>query len=207
MLYGQINEALDSIDIKMQKEPSAFIALDLFSPIYGLFTDKKGLEILATYPLKRKLHLAAEVGYEQNRYMENSWDAEVSGPFARLGAQYFISLDNKDSQMGFYLGSRFAYANYQQTIHSFLVQGSDGNNTTSSLPEHKASAWWFEPLAGGRVSIFQSPFYIDASIRLKINITDNNPYHIDPLVIPGFGTDRSNLSLGVNWSIGYALPF
>lgn len=196
----------DSIQVK--KKTNSFIGVDLFAPVYSLFTDKKGGEILFSYPLKDKIHLVAEVGYEQNKFDENGWNADVSGPYGRIGAQYFLSQDEKNPNMGYYVGGRFGYSNYQQTINSFLIQDGDRiNNANGTLPKYNANVAWFEPLAGGRVQIKESRFYIDASIRLKLRLYQSNPYDITTLAVPGFGKDTSGVGFGVNWTIGYLLPF
>lgn len=198
-----------SDSIQAQKKPNAMIAVDVFSPVYGLFTDRQGFEALATYPITHKIHLAAEAGYEKNVYDHNHWQAHIAGPYMRLGGQYFISQDIKNPNMGYYVGARVAYASFKKTIDSYIILDKGGNNENnySSLPEHDASSVWFEPLAGGRVQIRETPFYIDASVRLKISLYDNNDYGVDPLIIPGFGKVQSGLGIGVNWSIGYTLPF
>ncbi|MGI9526169.1 MAG: DUF6048 family protein [Weeksellaceae bacterium] len=207
LIINPIVLCAQSDSLKINKKANPYIGIDAFNPVYGLFTDKKGIEGLITYPITHKIHIALEGGYEENIYDYNNWLASASGPYVRLGGQYFVSQDDKNPNMGYYVGARLGYSKYKQTVDSFIILGNNGDNETSSLPEHDASAFWVEPLAGGRVQVLQSPFYIDASVRLKIRASASNDYGIDPLIIPGFGTDQSSLAIGVNWSIGYALPF
>lgn len=109
--------------------------------------------------------------------------------------------------MGYYFGGRIGFSPFQQTINKYVIQGVDMPNVEGSLPQHNASAAWLEPLAGGRVQVFKTPFYVDANVRLKIKLFDTNEEDLTPLIIPGFGTNNNGLNFGVNWSLGYVFSF
>ncbi len=187
-------------------KPNAHIGVDLFSPVLSLFSNQKGAEVFFYLPINTKWHLATEVGYEKNHYDKNNWDVSVNGMYGKLGFNWFLSQDKKDSNMGFYLGVRAAFSPYQQTINSLLIRGYD-ENITGSIPQHSAFAFWLEPLAGCRVKIFRLPLYIDTSVNLKILLGGKGKEGIKPISVPGFGENVSGLNLGVKWGVSYALPF
>lgn len=193
--------AQDSIQKK--EKPGIFIGVDLFNPALSIFSDKKGGEVMVSVPVNNKWQIIAEAGYEQNTFDNTVWNVDVDGSYARLGANWFISQDPKNINMGYYLGGRLGYSPYKQTVNRFLIQGYGLSSIEGNLPEHNGFAFWLEPVAGGRVQIAQSNFYIDTSIKLKIRLSSSNDYDLDAMVIPGFGTDNSGLNIGVNWSVGY----
>lgn len=197
---------MDSIQVSPQKQ-GVMVGVDLFNPALGLFADKKGYEAMVAVPIKERWNIVAEVGYEQNRFANNNWDVDVNGLFARLGVNWFVSQDRLNSNMGYYFGGRLAFSPFQQTINRYVIQGVDMPNVEGSIPQHSATAVWLEPLAGGRVQLFNTPLYVDANVRLKIKLYDNNEEDISPLIIPGFGTNNNGLNFGLNWSLGYIFSF
>lgn len=188
------------------EKPGILVGVDIFNPVLSVFSEKKGAEAMVSVPIKKKWHAVAEVGFEKNQFENSVWDVDVKGVYARLGANWFISNDIKNPNMGYYLGGRFAFSPYQETVNKYLIQGTDVDNLQGSIPQHNASTFWMEPIAGGRVQIAKTNFYVDASVKLKIKLFDSNAYDLTPLVIPGFGTNENGLNFGVNWSLAYVIP-
>lgn len=186
-------------------DKGVFIGVDLFNPALSLFTEKQGFEANVAVPFKNRWNLVAEIGYEQNHFENTVWNVDAKGIYTRLGVNWFVSQDQKNPNMGYYFGGRLAYSPFQQTIHEYMIQGVDVPPITGSMDTHNASAFWMEPLAGGRVQLFNSGFYVDANVRLKIKLYDANDEDLTPLIIPGFGTNNNGLNFGVNWSIGYII--
>lgn len=193
------------IDKKPTQTKGIFMGVDLLNPALSFFTDKKGFEAVVAVPFKQKWNIVAEIGYEQNHFENNVWNVDAEGLYTRIGANWFLSHDNQNPNMGYYLGGRIGYSPFQQNIHQYVIQGIDIPPITGSLPQHNAHAVWIEPLAGGRVQLFNTAFYIDANVRLKVKVFDSNEENMTPLIIPGFGTNNNGLNFGVNWSIGYIL--
>ena len=193
--------------VSVAQNRGIMIAVDVFNPVLSAFTDKKGGEALVAVPFKEKWNIVGEVGYETNAFSNAMWDVDAGGVYARLGANWFVSQDIENPNMGYYFGGRVGFSPFQQTVDRYVIQGTDVENVSGSLEKHSATAVWLEPLAGGRVQLFKTPFYVDASVRLRILLWNNNEYGLDPLIIPGFGTNNNGLNFGVNWSLGYILPF
>lgn len=196
----------DSIKIPEEKSKIQ-LGVDLFSPVYGLLTDKQGLEFMGILPIYNKWSIATEVGMGKSKFNQLGWKSEQNGVYGKIGVNRFINQDIKNHNIGYYLGVRVAYANYQQTVGQFLIQGSGIENETGSLPKHSGNLVWLEPLAGGSIRIWDTPFYINASARLKIGLYHKNELETSPLAVPGFGDYSSGLNIGVNWSLVYVLPF
>lgn len=201
-VVGQV----DSIQTKTKKQ-EILIGVDLFNPAIALFSNKKGLEAMVAVPIKKRWNLVAEIGYEQNHFDNNIWDVDAKGIYARAGVNWFISQDIEDPNSGYYFGGRIGFSPFQQTINKYVIQGTDVPTIVGSLPQHNASGVWMEPLVGARVRVFKTPFYVDANVRLKVKLYDANDEGLTPLIIPGFGTNNNGLNFGVNWSLGYNLPF
>ena len=197
---------VDSTEVRSSQQ-GLMIGVDLFNPIVSAFSDKKGFEAMIAVPIKKRWNVVAEVGYEQNHFDNNNWDVNAKGVYARAGVNWFVSQDNTNPNMGYYFGGRIGFSPFQQTINKYVIQGVDMPNVEGSLPQHNASAAWLEPLAGGRVQVFNTPFYVDANVRLKIKLFDTNEEDLTPLIIPGFGTNNNGLNFGVNWSLGYVFSF
>lgn len=183
-----------------------FIGVDVFNPLLSIFSEKKGAEAMVAVPFRSKWNIVAEAGYEQNKFENSIWDVDAAGVYARAGANWFVSQDPSNPNMGYYFGGRFGFSPFQQMVDQYTIQGYDSENVYGSFEKHSASALWLEPLAGGRVPIFNSGFYVDASVRLKVLLWNNNEHDIDPLIIPGFGINNNGLNFGVNWSLGYLFP-
>lgn len=195
---------VDSIQSKPKKQ-GILIGVDLFNPALGLFSDKKGYEASIAIPIKQKWNIVGELGYEQNHFDNNIWDVDAKGVYAKMGVNWFVSQDAENPNMGYYFGGRIGFSPFQQTVNKYVIQGTDIPRIEGSLPQHNASALWLEPLVGGRVQVFNSPFYVDANVKIKVKLYDTNEQDLTPLIIPGFGTNNNGLNFGVNWSIGYIL--
>lgn len=198
----ELKEPQDSLTMPLPKTGITIVA-DVFSPVYGLFSDKKGFRASLYVPLAQKWQILAAGGIEENRFDDIGWESNQSGFFAELGSLFFLSQDKKSPDMGYYIGGKLGYSSYKQTVDNYLIQGTDIDPISGSLPEHNASAVWLTPLVGGRAQLGTSNFYADVNVGINILISETNDYKIDALSIPGFGKNNNGLNLGVYWGIGY----
>ena len=199
-IFGFAQE--DSAQIAV-KNRGIMIGVDLFNPIISAFSNKKGAEGMVAVPIKTKWNIVGEMGYETNTFENAIWNVDAQGIYARAGVNWFVSQDKINPNMGYYFGGRIGFSPFQQAVYQYTIQGTDVENVYGSLEKHSATAIWLEPLAGGRVPLFKTNFYVDANVRLKILLWNDNEYGLDPLIVPGFGTNNNGLNFGVNWSIGY----
>lgn len=197
-------EKLDSIKPK-SKQGNLFIAGDLFSPVLGSFSDKKGWQAMLTYRVYKKWHLVAEYGREKNHYDELDWDINVDGNVYKFGFNWFISQDYENPSNGFYTGFRFALSQYKQTINAYPIRDSHNQVIQfASMPTADVSAYWVEILAGARVKLIHN-FYADFSVRPEIYVGSKKQENLDPLVIPGYGRDVGPINFSIFWGLSYKL--
>lgn len=196
----------DSIQPQSKKQ-GVFLGVDIFNPVLSVFTEKKGGEVSISVPFKQKWTIAGEIGYESNTFENAIWNVDASGLYARAGANWFVSQDINNPNMGYYFGGRIGFSPFNQTVNLFTIQGVDMPNVNGNLEKHAAYALWLEPLMGARVPLWKTNFYVDASARLRILLWNNNEYGMSPLIIPGFGINNNGLNFGLNWSIGYVFTF
>ena len=200
-LFAQSNNEVN----KPKKERKRiFVGVDLAQPVMQFLSDKKGYEGTISIPVYKRWQAAGDVGYETNSFNESGWEGKSSGVFAKVGANWVVGEDDINPNMNYYLGGRFAFSRFNQEIDSFLIQGYNTPNVKGSLPESTDLAFWLEPLAGVRVPIRETNFYIDANARITLLLYSNNEFGIDPLAIPGFGKYNNGINFRVVWSIGYA---
>ncbi|WP_128330157.1 DUF6048 family protein [Apibacter sp. HY039] len=206
--YSQ-QPTIDSTFI-IPKQRQMFVGVDLFNPIASFFSDKKNISGYISYKIKNRWLAVGELGYEKNIYKYNDWDVSAKGVFAEFGVNYILTNNYENTGEGFFIGARFAFSPYKQTINQYPVKGvnSDGQTqiiSSSSLPEKNVSSGWFEGLVGAKVQLGQSPFYLDFMIRPKFLIFSNKQEGIDNLVIPGYGKNKGNANISLFWGVSYRI--
>lgn len=196
-------------DKKSDKSKSDFfIGIDIFNPIYGLLTDKKGYEARLSYQKKFNWAYVIEIGTEQNVYQQNSWDIGIKGPYVRLGVDKFLIVDDYTTKKnGFYVGLRAAFSRYNRNPRQVPIRASDGSLLElATLPEEDVNAFWMEIPLGARVDVYKNKLFIDFSVRPKILLGGSTGESgIENITIPGFGLEQSGLNFGANWSLVYNL--
>lgn len=180
-----------------------FIGADLFSPVLAGFSDRQGFMAMASYRVYKKWNVAAEVGFEKNKFDELDWLVDVNGIYFKLGFDWFISQDHQNASNGFFTGMRFAYSAYQQEVHKYPIRASNNQvEEFGSLPKADVSAYWVEISAGGRVQLI-SNLYAVVSVRPQIYLGSSKQNNLDPLVIPGYGRDRGPMNFNVSWGLSW----
>ncbi|MBQ0148949.1 MAG: hypothetical protein KBS93_11020 [Flavobacteriaceae bacterium] len=183
-----------------------YIGVDLALPAQALFTDKQGAQAFISYQIKPKWHAIVEVGYEKNIYNETSWNVDVDGIFAKIGANWFITQEAQNPANGFYVGGRLVYSSYNQKINSYPIRDIYSNEIVGEGSKEKASvnSYWAEVVIGGRVELYKK-LYADFSIHPSVNLGGKKQENITPLVIPGYGRNNGPFNLPIFWGISYQL--
>ncbi len=203
--------------------------VDLSRPILS-FTDENytGFEIVGDYRLTHNLYIAAELGNEKKTIEEQLgnnlandnagalYNYTTSGNYIKLGVDYNTYGNWYGEYNSIFVGGRFAYSTFDQTLNSYSIFDSDrywspnqlvsGSNTPIDFSG--LSATWLEAVLGAKVELFAN-FYLGASVRLGFLITNKEADNFKNLWIPGFNkvTDNSRFGIGYNYSLTYLLPF
>ncbi len=203
------------------------VGIDLSRPLLTLLNeDYQGLEIVGDYRISEDLYLAAELGNESRRVEEvldnadginriTLYDIESAGSYLKLGVDYNTYTNWYGMNNSILIGARYAFSTFKNTLDNYryfdsnrywspndFVAGSEFVGEYTGL-----NASWLELLAGVKAELFAN-FYLGASIRLNVLITDKDSGAFKNIWIPGFNrkNDNSRIGWGFNYTLSYLLP-
>ena len=193
------------------------VGVDLSRPVVSFAQDNyTGLEFVGDYRLTQKLFLAAELGNEKKTKQEDLYNFTTSGSYIKLGVDYNTYDNWYGEQNSIFIGGRYAFGTYSQTLNNYQVFDSNrywfpdsfapGSDTVQEFGGRNAS--WLEFVFGAKVEVLTN-IYLGGSIRLGFLFTDPDKDGTFPdLFIPGFNkvTDGSRFGVGYNYSITYFIP-
>jgi len=193
------------------------VGVDLSRPIVSFLQDNyTGLEFVGDYRLTQKLFLAAELGNEKKTKQEDLYNFTTSGSYIKLGVDYNTYANWYGEQNSIFIGGRYAFATYSQTLNNYQVFNSNrywspsgftpGSDVAQEFGGRNTS--WLEFVFGTKVELFAN-IYLGGSVRLGFFFSDANRESDFPdLFIPGFNkvTDGSRFGVGYNYSLSYFIP-
>ena len=194
----------DSIKTKWKYEPNFMVGVDVLNAGIGVFSDRKLFQGFVSSRISKNIHAVADVGFEKNIYQKNGYDATVDGPFLKLGAFYMLAFDKENPLNGFYAGGKLAGSFYNQEYKAVPVRGYGGSETSVAFPASSQSSYWIEATVGGRVQLFDSPFYIDVTAQPRYLLFSTTQDDIKPMIVPGFGKSSAKFNVGFSWNIAYS---
>ena len=194
----------DSIKTKWKYEPNFMVGVDVLNAGIGIFSDRKLFQGFVSSRISEHVHAVAEAGFEKNIYQKNGYDASVDGPFLKLGAFYMLANDKENPLNGFYAGGKLAGSFYNQEYKAVPVRGYGGSETSVAFPASSQSSYWIEATVGGRVQLFDSPFYIDVTAQPRYLLFSTTQDDIKPIIVPGFGKSSAKFNVGFSWNIAYS---
>lgn len=191
------------LNVKEKYEPNFIVGVDVANAGISLFSDRKVYQGFISSKIKKNIHAVADVGYEQNIYQKNGYDAKVSGLFVKAGAFYMLIKDPENEYNGFYGGGKLAASFFQQEYFSVPVRGFSGSSSSLAFPQSTQSAYWVEAILGGRIQLFSSAIYVDVNVQPRYLAFATKQDDIQPIIIPGFGRSSGKFNLGFAWNIAY----
>ena len=194
----------DSLKAKWNYEPNFMVGFDVLNAGIGVFSDRKLFQGFVSSRISEHVHAVADVGFENNIYQKNGYDASVDGPFLKLGAFYMLANDKENPLNGFYAGGKLAGSFYNQEYKAVPVRGYGGSETSVAFPTSSQSSYWIEATVGGRVQLFDSPFYIDVTAQPRYLLFSTTQDDIKPMIVPGFGKSSAKFNVGFSWNIAYS---
>lgn len=193
----------DSLETKWKYKPNFMIGIDVLNAGIGAFSDRKLFQGFVSSRVNKNIHAIAEVGFEKNIYQKNGYDVAADGPFLKLGAFYMLANDKENELNGFYAGGKLAGSFYNEELKAVPIRGFGGSETSVAFPASSQSSYWIEAAIGGRVQLFESPFYIDVNIQPKYLVYSTTQEDIKPMIVPGFGKSSAKFNVGFSWNIAY----
>ena len=154
--------------------------------------------------VKGNWYAIADIGFEKNTYQKNAYDAVVSGLFLKLGSLYMLANDQENPMNGFFVGGKVAGSFYNQEYRAVPIRGFGGSEVSQAFPESTQSSYWMELNLGGRVQLFETPLYIEATAQPKYLMFTSKQDEIKPMIVPGFGKSSAKFNIGFSWNIAYS---
>ncbi len=179
------------------------VGFDVLNAGIAAFSDRKLFQGFVSSRISKNIHAVAEGGFEKNIYQKNGYNATASGPFLKLGAFYMLANDKENEFNGFFAGGKLATSFYTQKYDAVPVRGFGGSDTSVAFPSSSQSSYWIEGLIGGRVQLFESPFYIEVNLQPKYLAYSTTQDDLEPMIVPGFGKSSANFNMGFSWNVAY----
>lgn len=219
---GTVRDSLKKSDIYGLR-----LGIDLSRPLISVLDeDYQGLEISGDFRVSEHLFLAAELGNESRtveEVLDNAdginritlYEIESSGSYLKLGVDYNTYTNWYGMNNSIFIGARYAFSTFRNTLEEYryfdsnrywnpdtFVAGSEFLGEYSGL-----NASWVELLAGVKAELFAN-FFMGASIRMGILVTDKDAGEFTNIWIPGFNrkTDNARFGWGFNYTLSYLLP-
>ncbi|MGA9213268.1 DUF6048 family protein [Kaistella sp.] len=193
----------DSLKIQWKYEPNFLVGFDVLNAGIGAFSDRKLFQGFVSSKVKGNWYAVVDAGFEKNIYQKNGYDAVVSGSFLKLGTLYMLAYDQENPMNGFFVGGKIAGSFYNQEYKAIPIRGFGGSDASQAFPESSQSSYWMEINIGGRVQLFDSPFYIEAIAQPRYLVFSTTQDEIKPMIVPGFGRSSAKFNIGFSWNIAY----
>lgn len=203
ILFGAASAQVNQDQKEWKYEPQFVIGADVVNAGISVFSDRKIFQGFVSTEIKKDLHAVLDAGYEKNTYQKNGYDAQVSGPFLKIGGFYMLLKDKENNFNGFYGGGKLAASVFNQEYFSIPVRGFSGSSSSVAFPASSQSAYWLEASLGGRIQFFSSPFYADVNVQPRYLLYATKQENVQPLIIPGFGRSSGKFNIGFSWNLAY----
>lgn len=187
------------------------VGADLYRFARSFYDDDfQGFEIVADYRLTKKIYAAGEIGNTKITVDDDQLNFTTNGSYIKLGFDYNAYENWLDMQNMIYIGFRYGFSSYSQTLNSYKIYDDSGYfGQTVVYPNQEysgLSAHWMEFVGGIKAELFNN-LYLGFSVRLKALITDKKPDNFDNLYIPGFNrTYDGSFGAGFNYTLSYTIP-
>lgn len=189
--------------VKWKYTPNFLVGVDVLNLGTGFFSDRQMIQGFISSRISKKVHAVIDLGYDNNIYQKNGYDAKADGLFAKIGAVYMLSMDPENDMNGFYAGAKLAGSFYNQEYMAVPVKGLNNEGVFLSFDPSTQSSYWIEASLGARVQVFNSNFFIDVNAQPRYLAYTTKQEEIKPMIVPGFGKSSGSFNMGFSWSIAY----
>lgn len=174
--------------------------------------DYSGFEIAADFRLKKKMYLAAEIGFDEKTTINDYLDITSKGSYIKAGVDFNMYQNWLDMDNMVYTGFRIGASSFTQNLNSYTVYNTDQywapQFTSDDLQEFDGlTAFWAELIIGMKVELFNN-LYLGLNVQLKIMASETEPDNFGNVFIPGFNKtyDSSGIGVGFGYTLSYRLP-
>lgn len=209
-LTAQTEQQGDTLDYR--ERYGLRVGIDLSKPLRTfLEEDYRGLEVMGDYRIYRNYYLAAELGNESNRIIEENVTATGRGSYIKLGADYNAYDNWRGMENLIYAGVRYGFASFSTELEEYAIYTRnhyfERDVRTEPQEFNNLTANWIEFQLGVKVEVLRN-VYLGGRVELKRRIGQSSPGNFDNLYIPGFNRtyDESSFGVGYAYSISYLIP-
>ncbi|MEC5394793.1 DUF6048 family protein [Bergeyella sp. RCAD1439] len=202
-LFSVFSWGQDSLRAARGYVPNVMVGVDVLNAGIGFFSDRKMVQGFVSSKIRKDIHAVVELGYDKNVYRKNGYDARINGWFLKAGGFYMLSRDSENDFNGFYAGPKIGASFYSQTYAQVPVRGRQSGDAYLSFDASSQSSYWLEAGIGGRVQLFESPFYIDVGVQPRYLLYTTKQSGMQPMVVPGFGKSSGRFAVGFAWNVAY----
>lgn len=188
------------------------LGADISKPVRGLLQDfYSGFELVGDYRISKKWYVATELGVEEQTSNEDFTNSTSKGQYIRLGMNYNTYDNWLDMNNEIYMGFRYGFALFEQTLNSYSINTGDTTFDTvvidNPVTVDGLTAHWTEFVIGLKAEVYDNVF-IGISGSYKIMISVDDPANFKTHFAPGFNrVYASNTGFGFNYTISYLIPF
>ena len=188
------------------------LGIDISKPIMGMIdSNSSGIEFVADYRISKNWYVAAELGNQKERTVEDYTISTSKGNFIKIGVNYNAYQNWLDMTNEIFVGFRYGTSLFDQTLNSYTINTGneyfDSNLTTTSSTTTGLSAHWTEFVMGIKVETLKN-LYLGFSFNYKIMLSLEHPSNFQTLYVPGFNrVFETETGFGFNYTISYTIPF
>lgn len=174
-----------------------------------------GWEVSGDLRISKNNYLAFEYGQESKHTYESTYDFTSRGNYLKLGFDYNLTAHRYHLENSIYVGARYAFANYSQTVHNYTIFNQNTYWKENNVPGNDMlirespalRSDWVEIVLGFRGEVFKN-VYLGASGRFAFNVTNSANTGFPGQWIPGFVrvVSENRFSASINYSITYRIP-
>ncbi|MDN3664126.1 DUF6048 family protein [Algibacter miyuki] len=174
--------------------------------------DYTGFQIEADYRLKKRLYLAAEIGFDNKTSTTDYLDITTQGSYLKAGIDYNLYDNWLDMDNMIYGGFRLGVSSFSHELNSFTVYNTNQywapQYSSDTLQEfNDLSAVWIEGILGMKAQILNN-LYLGLNVQLKILVSETEPDNFQSIYVPGYNktNDSSKFGAGFGYSLSYRIP-
>jgi len=169
------------------------VMADLVGPIQLAVSDYGQYEVAARVNLRDRYFPIVELGYGKANHQEmaTSTGYKTSAPYGRIGCD-FNMLQDKHRPYRAFIGLRYAYTSFKNTVERAIVTDPVWQTTSHFLVEDtKCNYHWLELVAGIDAKVW-GPLHLGWSVRYKRRLAHDEGEIGNAWYVPGFGVSNKS---------------
>ena len=211
-VMAQEEDLKDTDTIVKNNKYGLRLGVDLAKPIISLVdTNYTGFEVLGDFRISKRIYIAAEIGNDKDKQIEENLVSATKGSYAKIGADINVYNNWLGMNNAIYVGLRYGFSTFSQELSSYSVYTGNiifpGTIIEDPIEYTGLTAHWSEFIFGIKTEVFTNLF-LSINLQLKQKFSEDIPENFDNLFIPGFNrtNDFSDFGVGFGYSVSYLIP-